>query len=107
MRFLFEGGDGDQSYFGEPFVAERVDEDWFPDTIEYGPAYLLKVTSGRHYGEYIAITSRQTASLEEQIARDIYISVIVHVIHNPGPGFVPIPENLDAIGMAVIEVVEQ
>jgi hypothetical protein len=106
MRFLFEGGDGDQSYFSKSFIAERVFEPWFPDVIERGSAYLLKVLTGPHQDEYLAITSRVVASLEDQIAIRNYISVVVHTLRNPGPGFVASPENLFAIGMAAIEVLK-
>lgn len=105
-RFRFAGGDGDQSYFAEPFLTERVIEPWFPSNIERGPAYLVKVLTGAHRGEYLALTSRVLATLEEQSATRGYLSVVVHVVCDPGPGFVASPERLPAIGMAAVEVLK-
>ncbi len=103
MQFRFDGGDGDQSYFSESFFAEQVTEQWFPSAIERGLAYLLKIRTGSHRGEYLAITSRVVASLEEQLEVRDYLSVVVHQVRDPGPGFVANAERLPAIGMAVIE----
>lgn len=103
MEFRFDGGDGDQSYFAQPFIAQRVIEPWFPPSIERGPAYLLKIMTGIHRGEYLAITSRVLASLEEQLSIRSYLSVVVHQVLDPGPGFVASAERLPAIGMAAIE----
>lgn len=105
IRFGFQGGDGDQSWFGEDFVAERVEEPWFPSVIERGPAYLLKVITGKHRGRYLAITSRFIAPLDDQVENQKFLSVVVHVLRDAGPQFEAIPENLSAIGMAVVEVV--
>lgn len=103
MEFRFDGGDGDQSYFSEPFLAERVIEPWFPSTIRRGSAYLVKVKSGVHRGEYLALTSRVVASLADQLKVGNYLSVVVHTVRDPGPGFVASAERVPAIGMAVIE----
>lgn len=104
MQFKFNGGDGDQKYFSAPFLAERVVEPWFPSIIERGPAYLLKVKTGIHCGEYLAITSRMLASLEEQMSIRNYLSVVVHAVVDPGYGFIASSERLPAVGMAIIEV---
>jgi hypothetical protein len=103
MQFRFDGGDGDQSYFSETFLADLVIEPWFPSTIERGPAYLVKVKTGSHRGEYLALTSRMVASLEEQLRVRDYLSVVVHQVRDPGPGFVASADRLPAIGMAAIE----
>jgi hypothetical protein len=42
MKLEFGGGDGDQSYFGEPFAAERVEEDWFPECSNGDPPGSLE-----------------------------------------------------------------
>jgi hypothetical protein len=107
MRFRFNGGDGDQGYFSESFLAEKVFEPWFPSKIERGPAYLLKVITGSHCGEYLAITSRMVASLEDQLEVRDYLSVVVHQVRDPGPGFVASAERLPAIGMAAIEALDR
>jgi hypothetical protein len=103
MRFHFDGGDGDQSYFSESFIAELVTEPWFPSAIERGPAYLVKIKTGSHHGEYLALTSRMVASLEEQLKVRDYLSVVVHRVRDPGPGFVASAVSLPAIGMAAIK----
>ena len=105
MLFRFNGGDGDQSYFSEPFLAERVSEPWFPSAIERGPAYLVRILSGTHRGDYLALTSRVASSLEEQLRVRNYLSVVVHAVHEPGSDFVASSERLPAIGMAAIEAV--
>lgn len=106
MRIEFGGGDGDQAYFGEPFDAERVEEDWFPGMLERGPAWLVKILNGRHRGEYLALTSHVKASLEEQMAIRDLLSVVVHLVRNPGPGFLETEETTPAIGMAAVEVLK-
>jgi hypothetical protein len=105
MLFQFDGGDGDQDYFAKSFVAERVIESWFPSKIERGHAYLVKVLSGDHLGEYLALTSRVIASLDDQLRARNYLSVVVHAVCNPGPGFIASAERLPAIGMAAIKAV--
>jgi len=107
MKFKFAGGDGDQDYFKEVFLSVVVNESWFPSEILRGKALLLRIISGKRVGEYLAITSRQNVTLEEQIARANYISVVVHAVLNPGPGFIANNENLPAIGMAVIEIMDK
>lgn len=105
MRFLFEGGDGDRAYFDNSFVAELVKESWFPSEIPRGKAYLAHILTGAHKGEYLALTSRVEASLEEQLSVRDYLSVVVHSVRNPGAGFVAEDENLPAIGMAAVKVI--
>lgn len=107
VRLRFDGGDGDQDYFGESFIAERVIEPWFPSSIRRGPAWLMKVLTGRHHGEYLALTSRVEASLADQMETRGWLSVVVHRVpepHSEAPG-----DNADpqAIGMAAAEVVRR
>jgi hypothetical protein len=105
MRFIIDGGDGDQSYFGHSFAAERVIEPWFPRKIPRGRAYLLRIITGVHKGEYLALTSKVIASLDEQLKAQNYLSVVVHLVKSPGADFVADEANLPAIGMAIIEAV--
>jgi hypothetical protein len=104
-RFRIDRGDGDPSFFYHPFIARRVDEDWFPGLLPRGPAYLLKIENGQRAGQYIAITSRVVASLEEQLRDSRWISVVIHLIKNPGDHFSPTLEGADAVGMAAIEAI--
>jgi len=105
LKLHFDGGDGDQGYLGSPFTAVRVYEPWFPDRVRRGPAWLVRIGSGAHEGEFLALTSRVVASLDEQLEIRDYLSVVVHVVKQPGPGFSETEENLPAIGMAAVEVV--
>jgi hypothetical protein len=104
MKLRVDGGDGDQSYFSEPIELEVVKPDWFSAKTPRGTAILTRVLSGRHAGEYIALTSRVLASLKDQLASG-GASVVVMVVRRPGPGFEPTLAQLDAIGMSFVEVV--
>jgi precorrin-6x reductase len=103
--FEIDGGDGDQEFFGKKIMARRVHAEWFPERLPRGKAFLLKVESGAATGSFIAFTSRTTSSLEDQIASENWISVVVHKIENPGPGFPPKLEAARAVGMAVVRVI--
>jgi hypothetical protein len=103
--FKIDKGDGDPSFFNHPFVARRIEEDWFSGILYRGPAFLLKVESGMRTGQYIAITSRAVASLENQLEESRWISVVVHLIKRPGEEFLPTLESADAVGMAAIEAI--
>jgi hypothetical protein len=98
--WIVDGGDGDQTVFGERLVARRVQEPWFGGELPRGEAYLLQVEDGRLSGTYLAFTSRQTASLSEQLERGPWVRVVVHTINKPGSDF-----EADAVGMAAVEVV--
>ncbi|HMI20791.1 MAG TPA: hypothetical protein VK533_14740 [Sphingomonas sp.] len=101
--FKIDGGDGDQDFFPSPMIARRVSEPWFGGTLPRGQAYLLQLANGKHIGEYVAVTSRQVASLSDQLANGPWASVVVHRILQPGEGFSPTVEAAPAIGMAIIE----
>ncbi len=106
IRLAFGGGDGDPNYLAESFIAERVQEDWFPDALERGPAWLVKIVSGRHFGEYLALTSRVEASLEDQMAIRDMLSVVVQLVKTPGPGIIETEATMPPIGMAAVEVLK-
>ncbi|MEG3148853.1 hypothetical protein U1769_03055 [Sphingomonas sp. ZT3P38] len=101
--FKIDGGDGDQDFFGQPMIGLRVSEPWFTSTFPRGEAYPLRLISGRYVGEYVAITSRQVASLSDQLANSPWISVVVHRLLRPGEGFSATIETAPAIGMAAVE----
>jgi hypothetical protein len=107
IRLGFGGGDGDQAYFGEPFVAERVEEVWFPKRLERGPAWLVRILDGRHLGEYLALTSRVQASLEEQMAIRDMLSVVVQRVKEPGLGLTETEATMPAIGMTAVDVLDR
>ncbi|QNA85208.1 hypothetical protein G4G27_15280 [Sphingomonas sp. So64.6b] len=101
--FRIDGGDGDQDFFGLSMLARRVSEPWFGGILLGEEAYLLLLISGRHAGEYIAVTSRQVASLSDQLANGPLASVVVHRLLQPGGNFAPTQESTPANGMAAIE----
>jgi hypothetical protein len=107
IKLGFDGGDGDQTYFGEPFVATCVEEDWFPKRLERGPAWLVRILDGRHCGEYLALTSRVQASLEDQLAIRDMLSVVVQRVKEPGPGLKETEGTMPAIGMAAVDVLDR
>lgn len=105
MQFKIDGGDGDQSYFDRSFLVRSCEEPWFPGVLPRGPAMLTKILNGVHVGEYLALTSRVTDSLEDQIAAGPWLSVVVHKLLKTGDEFRSDLETTQAIGMAVIEKV--
>lgn len=105
MRLLIDGGDGDQTYFSNPLTLESETCAWFDADTPRGAALLFKITSGKHRGEYVALTSRVKAGLEDQLKTQGSASVIVNVIRQVGSEYRPTLENLDAVGMAFADVV--
>ena len=91
-------------FFGRSVIARRVSEPWFDGLLLREEAYLLLAMSAHEAGNYIAITSRQVASLSDQLATSAWASVVVHRLLKPGPGFKSDPEAVPAIGMAAVEV---
>ncbi|HKN85266.1 MAG TPA: hypothetical protein VJV04_00255 [Nitrospiraceae bacterium] len=98
------GGDGDQNYFSHALHLKMVKRDWFSGDTPHGFAILFQVVGGLHDGEYIALTSRVQASLDEQFRDRGWASVIVQTVKNAGPGFVPNFDNLRAVGMAFADL---
>lgn len=105
LKLAFNGADGDPDYFGEPFLAERVEEDWFPGELERGPAWLVRILTGRHAGEFLALTSRLNASLEDQMEVRDMLSVVVQLVRETGSRFVETEKTMPPIAMAVVEIV--
>ena len=105
MRLLLLGGDGDQSYLSARSELEVVERDWFQPETPRGRAKLVIVVSGPRVGKYFALSSKVVASIDDQLAEGNHASVVVSVVSNPGLGFRP-KVNLDAIGMAVVKLIE-
>jgi hypothetical protein len=79
----FTGGDGDQSLFGKPFLAQAVGEVW---SAQDGNERLsAKVLNGPCVGETIHIASRTTETLREQLSSRKFMSVVVYRQDNPSP----------------------
>ena len=86
-----------------------MERDWFQPETPQGRAKLVIVVSGPRVGKYFALTSRVVASIDDQLAErnhaSVVVSVVVSVVSNPGPRFRP-KVNLDAVGMALVELIE-
>jgi len=88
----FDGGDGDQSLFAVPFLAEASSEVW--TTEEDEDRLSLKVLNGPCAGETIHVASRLIETLSEQIASNRLLSVVVYRGDKPSPVGMAIPELL-------------
>jgi hypothetical protein len=104
MIFRIDGGDGDQDYFSNPFLAESVQETWFDGRLPRGDAILLRAVSGKFSGSYLAITSRTDKSLEWQMENGNWISVVLHKVTKIGSDYQKDLESVQAVGMAAIEI---
>jgi hypothetical protein len=92
----FTGGDGDQSLFGAPFLAQAVGGLW---NAEDGEERLsAKVLNGPCAGEAIHIASRTKETLREQFSSRKHLSVVVYRQDNPSPVGMAAPELLHREG---------
>ena len=101
ISFLFDGGDGDPSFFGQSFLAVPINENWFKPISKNKDSILLKITSGTNSGRYLVIESRIVESLASQLSHRRFPSLVVYLINQAGPNFV---DDMIAIGMAAPEV---
>ena len=92
----FTGGDGDQSLFGTPFLAQATSAIW---SAEDGEERLsAKVLNGPCAGEAIHIASRTKETLRDQLSSRKHLSVIVYRQDNPSPVGMAAPELLHREG---------
>lgn len=99
--YEISAGDGDQTYFG--IRIRMTTETWFHGEIpEWGDATLFIIETGVHIGEYVALTSRWTISIQEQLETNGVASVIVHKIRNPTATFGSSKQDYFAVGMATL-----
>jgi hypothetical protein len=103
QQFVMDGGDGDQSFFSERKMMRLTTAAWFPGHVRRGPAMLLVVEGGKHDGEYVALTTRVLASLDDQLTERNWASVVVHRIKNPTPSFDGSEKDAYPIGMSFVE----
>lgn len=86
----FAGGDGDQSLFGTPFLAQATSTIW---SAENGEERLsAKVLNGPCAGDAIHIASRTTDTLRGQLSSRNYLSVAVYWKDDPSPVGMAAPE---------------
>jgi hypothetical protein len=86
----FATGDGDQTLFGAPFLAQATSAVW---SAEGGEERLsVKVLNGPCAGEQIHIASRTRETLREQLASRMHLSVIVYRRNGSSPAGMAAPE---------------
>ena len=91
----FESGDGDQSLFGVPFLAQVTGAIW---SAKDGEQRLsAKVLNGPCAGELI-LASRTKESLYDHLASRKYPSVIVYRQDDPSPVGMAAPELIRSKG---------
>tara|TARA_R110002049_G_scaffold111909_1_gene261247 strand:- start:108 stop:446 length:339 start_codon:yes stop_codon:yes gene_type:complete len=97
-------GDGDPQFFGVPRRLRLIEEPWFHGVKDWpGKAFLFKVDGGAYDSQFVALSPRTSMSIEEGIASHNLVSIIVHLVLRPGPGFEGTEEDSAAIGMATLE----
>jgi len=91
-RFVldFTGGDGDQSLFGTPFLAQVTSSIWSAD--DGRERLSARVLNGPCAGEAIHIGSRTIETLREQFDNRRYLSVVVYRQDDPSPVGMAAPE---------------
>lgn len=98
----FDGGDGDQSVFGAPFVARQISD---RRANERGHEMVLfQVISGKWTGVKFGVESRLTDDLKSQLDTRSFISVVVLWPDDITDGS---PDNMTAIGMAAPKVLDK
>ena len=86
----FDGGDGDQSLFGQPFLAQVCSEVW---VAKNGRERLsAEVLNGPCAGKTIHVESRIIETLRAQLAGRKWISVVVYRGDDASPVGMAAPE---------------
>ena len=82
-----DGGDGDQAFLDAARNLKLTRANWFPGEISWGAALLFVIDDGPLEGEFVALTSRTLAPLNEHLEAYGWASVLVHRITNPTDSF--------------------
>jgi hypothetical protein len=85
--YVLEDGDGDPNFMHMRHEVRMARETWFPGHILGEPAILFIIVGTAHKGQYVALRSRWTQSIEDQMLTNGFASVSVDVIGNPTPTF--------------------
>lgn len=102
--FQIDGGDGDQSFFGEPRFLRLTKEGWFPGSLPgWGEAFLFLIEGGPYSGVYVAASSKTDISVVDKILRYGGAGVVVHLIKNPTISFKGNHEDFISVGMAFMK----
>jgi hypothetical protein len=102
-HFVIPGGDGDQKFFLEPRFLRLTEASWFPGQVRRGEALLFVIDEGDHAGQFVALTTKTMARLQDQISEYGWASVVVHLIRNPTASFDGNEKDAAPIGMAFVE----
>lgn len=101
--YKINGGDGDQSFFGEEKVLKVISTSWFDGFIWGQEAYLFEIEGGSMNGNFVAVTSRWEMSVTDQLIKNGIASVVVHLIQKRSQSSSPNNYDIDSIGMSVLE----
>jgi len=104
-RFVLDGGDGDQSFFGSPQIlqVEPSLQNARPDGVD---AFVMRVSEGTRKGRLVVLTPRTLIPLMESIQLYEMASVIVHLQSEGTAGieYDDISSNRRAIGMSFLQI---
>lgn len=103
--FKIDGGDGDQNFFSTLKLLKRIDADWFGGLVEKEEAVLFEIinwTEDQTFN-FVAVTSRMTMNVEDQLEHRNLASVIVYGIKYENRKFPEGEYAIDGIGMSVLE----
>ena len=104
--YRIDSGDGDQTFLGSGVVLRRASADWFTGSVgDWGAAILFVVVDGKYAGDYVALTPKSRAPINEELAQYGHASVVVHRILNPTSSFTGQRSDFDPIGMAMISAI--
>ncbi len=102
--FVLARGDGDKDFFSQERILRKVSEPWFKGTVRRGEGILFKIEDrGKYFGRFVILTTRVLASLDEQIEKLGFASVVVHLVSNPTPSFDGQERDADPVGMSFID----
>lgn len=99
------GGDGDQRFFSNRILLWLREAEELPRKIGgfYGDALYFVVEGGPYAGTPVALTPRMTGTLEDQITRGGWASVIGHLVKVQIESFTGQMNEVDSIGMSFVE----
>lgn len=101
--YILEDGDGDPEFMHVRHEVRFADEPWFTDSVYGQPASLFVVLGPQHQGRYVALTSRWTESIEEQLLEFGIASVAVNLVENATSTFgQDQTRDLRGVGMTVL-----
>jgi len=95
-------GDGDQKFLGKNQLVLPTTATWFNGKIDDEEAFLFTVVGGEYDGKIIALTSRVTTRLTDNLADYGMCSVVVYFILSPNEKFNGKHSDTLPIGMSIL-----